>query len=84
MTNERRTDEDIPEHERRAETSAGGGLSGQGGTMPEPADEPRVDEGADRYVLPGAHEARPSDDPDAEDEPADPDGPEVAYTPRSI
>ncbi len=82
MTNER-IDEDIPEHERRIDASMGGGMSSQGGTMPETDQEPRGAEQGEGYMLPGAGQDRPAGDPD-DDEPTDPNGPEVAFTPRSV
>ena len=83
MTNERRTDEDIPEHERRTDSSVGGGMTSQGGTTPETDEERRPAERGEGYTLPGAGQDRPAGDPD-DDEPADPNGPEVAFTPRSV
>jgi hypothetical protein len=83
MTEERRDHEDMPEHERRPETGVGGGLTGQGGTAPEA--EPG---NGDRRTDPNEAVRQPTSDAtdgDADEpEPEDPDGPEVAYQPRSI
>jgi hypothetical protein len=78
MTSER-PDEELPEHERRPETSSGSGLSGSGGTAPETSDDPRPRD-VDRE--PDERE-RPTWDP-ADEEPEDPDGPDVAYQPKSV
>jgi hypothetical protein len=73
-----RLQSELPEHERRAETEVGAGITGQGGTAPETGEDRR------------AREAGLDERPDqpmsdvADDDPEDPNGPEAAYTPRSI
>jgi hypothetical protein len=76
MTTERPRDDELPEHERRDETSVGGGLMREGGTAPET--EPRTPVADPTDVT-----KQPTSDLD-DDEPEDPDGPEVAYQPKSI
>ncbi len=79
MTTERRPDERLPEHEKRPETDLGAGLTSAGGTAPET--------GRDRPITHADPESIVDDEPtsDIEDpDPEDPNGPEAAYTPRSI
>ena len=73
-----RTDDQLPEHERRRETDVGGGIAGEGGTAPETR--------ADRRAMDaGLNEEAPQPDSDIDDaDPEDPNGPEAAYQPRSI
>jgi hypothetical protein len=73
-----RTEDRLPEHERRPETDIGAGIAGQGGTAPETrADRRVVDAGLDDETRQPTADI---EDPDTED----PNGPEVAYQPRSI
>jgi hypothetical protein len=79
VTTERRPDERLPEHERRPETDLGAGLNSAGGTAPET--------GRDRSIKHADPDSIVDDQPtsDIEDQdPEDPNGPEAAYTPRSI
>ena len=79
MPTERRPDERLPEHERRPETDLGGGLTGAGGTAPETGRDRPVKHADPTSII----EDEPTSDIDDAD-PEDPNGPEAAYTPRSI
>ena len=73
-----RPDSELPDHERRPETDLGAGITGEGGTTPEMGtDKPTIELG------PGEDARQPTSDIE-DPEPEDPNGPEVAYTPRSI
>ena len=79
MTTDERPDDRLPEHERRPETDLGGGLTSAGGTAPET--------GRDRPLKHADPESIIDDEPtsDVDDpDPEDPNGPEAAYSPRSI
>ena len=77
MTTDRPRDE-LPEHERRPETEVGGGIAGQAGTARETGPDRRaMDAGLD-------DDARRPASAVVDEEPEDPDGPDVAYQPRSV
>jgi hypothetical protein len=70
--------DELPEHERRPETTLGGGITGKGGTARETGPDRRAAEA-------GFDEERPRPTSDIDDpDPQDPDGPKAAYRPRNI
>ena len=73
-----RPENELPEHERRPQTDVGGGIASKGGTAPEMGTDPWAND-------PDADGETPQPSSDIKDaEPEDPNGPEVAYQPRSI
>ena len=73
-----RPNDELPEHERRPETETGGGITSKGGTAAEMGTDPWAND-------PDADGETRQPESDIEDpEPEDPNGPEVAYQPRSI
>jgi hypothetical protein len=78
VTTERRPDERLPEHERRPETDLGAGLTTAGGTAAETGRDRSI-----KHADPESTVDEPTSDIEDPD-PEDPNGPEAAYTPRSI
>ena len=73
-----RREDQLPEHETRPETTVGGGIAGEGGTARETAADQRAAEaGFDE------DDRQPRSDAN-DDDPEDPNGPEVAFQPRPL
>ena len=79
MTTERRPDDRLPEQEQRPDTDLGAGLTGAGGTAPETGRDRPLKHADPESII----EGEPTSDI-GDPEPEDPDGPEAAYSPRSI